>query len=361
VKSNGNADNSAQLFQRAEVLFSEKKVQEAIELLQLCDSRHPNSPDVLYALALCHAQLGDASSANTLCDTVIALSQDPRAIQLKTSLSTLFHDSASATMVNTRVEDIEIDPDRKLPAPVPVQPQSGWGNWEGVFSWNFLSGITLHPSFTPYIGAYIIAAVFLPMFGGAFEWILSAQFLCSAVFIAVLMTPIARINGNVFAFFVLCSWYPLALLLLTEIFLFVLDRRSLMEGILTQSPVFTSGGLYFYAGFLIGLFFGTMLAGIVVFAVCKLTDMILETGGILLLIVVTLLTGFAAMGMIPRISKGLVLLPVSVISNRELGQIILADMIIGVIAFCEGVFFWIKIFITTSINRSLTNSMIESL
>jgi len=103
LKSGNASDN----FKKADALYNNGGYTDALELLDALDVEYPDTKNIIYARARCHAQLGDTATAITLCEICVEKWGAPRAKEL---LDELRNDGGDTSDTNLpEIKDLDMD------------------------------------------------------------------------------------------------------------------------------------------------------------------------------------------------------------------------------------------------------------
>ena len=102
------------LFKESELLYRERRYEEALEALQRLDTKYPNTRNILYPIAKCLRRLSRFEEAAAICDRLITEFDDQRALHMRRNLERAIQRAGAQTIqvvadVHVNFDD-EIDP-----------------------------------------------------------------------------------------------------------------------------------------------------------------------------------------------------------------------------------------------------------
>lgn len=154
------------LFKESELLYRERRYDEALEALQRLDTKYPNTRNILYPIAKCLRRLGRFDDAAAICDRLVREFNDERALHMRRNLERAIQRAGAQTIqvvadVHVNFDD-EIDPGfdaldlGDLP---PLDEEAATVQIPGGFGANNTHNDTRNPMVYVGIGAAVIVAL----------------------------------------------------------------------------------------------------------------------------------------------------------------------------------------------------------
>ncbi len=100
------------LFKESELLYRERRYDEALEALQRLDKKYPNTRNILYPIAKCLRRLGRFEDAAAICDRLIREFNDERALHMRKNLERAIQRAGARTI--QVVADVHVNFDDEI-------------------------------------------------------------------------------------------------------------------------------------------------------------------------------------------------------------------------------------------------------
>ncbi len=97
------------LFKESELLYRERRYDEALDVLQRLDASYPNTRNILYPIAKCLRRLGRFDEAAAICDRLVLEYDDQRALHMRRNLEKAIQRSNAQTIQVTADAQANLD------------------------------------------------------------------------------------------------------------------------------------------------------------------------------------------------------------------------------------------------------------